>query len=140
LSSQSTKSEAEAKPVNSASSQTKSEKTSTYWDGPSPFREKLPYDTYCVYNGPEGYLLVHVRDGRVYVHAGLLGPKTKSTFLRQREILEDFEVSLLERGITKYYTAIKTLRQLRYAEWLGFRLDGTCFVGTPFEIMEKDLT
>lgn len=93
-----------------------------------------------MYHGPEGYLLAHVRDGRVYLHAGLRGTKTKETFLRQREILEDFEVSLLERGITKVYTAIKTLEQLRYAEWLGFELDGTCFIGTPYEIMVKDLS
>ena len=92
-----------------------------------------------VYEGPEGYLLAHIHDNRIYVHAGLLGPKTKSTFLRQREILEEFEVSLLERGITKLYTAVKTPRQVRLAEWLGFELRGWSFVDTPYEIMEKDL-
>lgn len=85
-------------------------------------------------------MLVHVHAGKIFVHAGLKGPKTKSTFLRQREILENFEVDLMERGITKYYTAVKSLRQLRLAEWLGFKLNGLCFIGTDFEIMEKDLT
>lgn len=116
----------------------------TYWDGPPPFKGKLPSDAHLAYEGPEGYLLCHILEGRLYIHAGLLGPRKRATFERQREILDDFEVQLMDRGIKRYYTAVKTPRQAKYAEWLGFDFTGESFLDTlgrvtPFEIMSKDL-
>ena len=92
-----------------------------------------------VYEGPEGYVVFHVAHDRIYIHAGLVGDKTPSTFKRQREILDNLEVDLEAKGIQRYYTAVKTLAQARYAEWLGFELNGEGIDGTDYEIMVKEL-
>lgn len=76
---------------------------------------------------------------RLCLHAGLRGPKTVSTFKRQEEILLNLEIELEARGITKYYTAVKTQRQLRYAMFMGFRPIDEHITGTPYQFMLKEL-
>jgi len=75
----------------------------------------------------------------LFLHAALQGQKRLSTFKRQRQILDNLETDLFEKGVRRYYTAIKTVKQHRYAQHMGFELIGQHFDGTPFEVMAKDL-
>lgn len=84
-------------------------------------------------------VLLHIAHKRVWVHTALKGPKVLSAFKRQREILENIEVDLEDRGITTYYTCAATPRQRRYAEFMGFELNGEVVDGTPYEVMVKEL-
>lgn len=73
------------------------------------------------------------------MHAGLKGTKTLSTFKRQRDILDGLELDMAEKGLTKYYTLVKTPRQWRYALHQGFTMTGEIITGTPYAIMAKEL-
>lgn len=73
------------------------------------------------------------------MHAGLKGPKTLSTFKRQRDILDGIELDMAEKGLTKYYTLVKTTRQWRYAVHQGFWMTGEIITGTPYAVMSKEL-
>lgn len=92
-----------------------------------------------VYKGVEGYLLLHVAQGRIFLHAGLKGDKKLSTFKRQREILDNLELDLAEKGIKRYYTVVNTTKQWRYAYHMGFEMTGEVLVGADYAIMYKDL-
>lgn len=73
------------------------------------------------------------------MHAGLKGPKNLSTFKRQREILDNLELDMAEKGLTKYYTLVKTTKQWRYAMHQGFLMTGEIITDTPYAVMSKEL-
>ena len=92
-----------------------------------------------VYQGPEGYLVVRVEEGLIWLHAGLTGPKTLSAFKKQAEILANFELELQDRGVARYFTAVKTPKQERYARFMGFQLVDYHIEGTDFQVMIKEI-